>query len=140
MKCLICSKKPIEIWKCDNQGSKLEEGWCKECKEERFEDIATRIIDMASKRMMRRNPRSKSANNHDAKDTLQPWKRPSMKSGRVEANKDYMEVYGVEQIRQYDSEQADFYRKKGYRETSRTVIKHDEGGEPQKVNDTSTRN
>jgi len=65
--------------------------------------------------MSKINPQSRSANQvSDKRDTLQTWKKVD---GKIVENKDFMKVYGTEQMKQYDPERARFYDKKGYKDT-----------------------
>ena len=61
------------------------------------------------------NPHSKTANRvTDQRDTMQLWHK---RNGKITENKDFMKVYGTEQMKQYDPERAKFYDKKGYKDT-----------------------
>jgi len=123
MKCSKCNKNNMEIWPVDNQGSKLDkEGYCRDCKIPYVSDEEQKDIERLygePKKMEKRAPRSKTANNHDTRDTMQPFKKMD---GKLVENKAFMEVHGTEQLHNYDKEKAEWYEKKGYDKYKRISV------------------
>ena len=105
--CSLCHKNPIELWFTDRNGSKMEEGICRVC--DRPKELPKREYG----KMEKRSPRSKSANQHDAIDTMQPWKK---QDGKVVENDKFYQYYGGDRADDKainpDPERATFMKKK----------------------------